>query len=66
MKASSKPNNWLAEISDYIGNEKEMEDSKTIPAGSPLGQNEPSVPICCHTQPGEPTGDKYRITSLVL
>jgi hypothetical protein len=26
-----------------------MEDSKSVPVGSPLGQNEPPVPIGSHT-----------------
>jgi hypothetical protein len=63
MKASGKQSNWLPEISDYIGNKREMEDSKSGPVGSPLGQTEPLVTIGCHTQPGEPAGDKNRITS---
>jgi hypothetical protein len=27
-------------------------------------QNEPPIPIGCHTQPSEPIGDKNRITSM--
>jgi hypothetical protein len=56
----------LAEISDYIGNRREMDDSKPVPIGSPVGQNEPPVPISSHTQPSEPIGDKNRITSMAL
>jgi hypothetical protein len=41
MKASGKQSNWLAEIMDYIGNKREMEDIKSVPVGLPLGQNEP-------------------------
>jgi hypothetical protein len=43
-----------------------MEDSKSVPAGSPVGQNEPSVPVGYHTQPREPIGDKNGITSMTL
>jgi hypothetical protein len=42
-----------------------MEDSKSVPVGSPVAQNEPPVPIGCHTQPSEPIGHN-RITSLAL
>jgi hypothetical protein len=38
-----------------------MEDSKSVPTGSPVGRNEPPVPIGSHTQPSEPIGDKNRI-----
>jgi hypothetical protein len=43
-----------------------MEDSKSVPIGSPAGQNEPPVSIGSQTQPSEPIGDKNRITSLAL
>jgi hypothetical protein len=43
-----------------------MEDSESGPIGSPVGQNEPPVPIGSQTQPSEPIGDKNRITSLAL
>jgi hypothetical protein len=42
-----------------------MEDSKSLPAGSPIGQNEPPIPIGSETQTrkpsprGEPTGNDY-------
>jgi hypothetical protein len=29
-------------MSDYIGNRREMQDSKSFPFGSPIGQNEPT------------------------
>jgi hypothetical protein len=48
VKSGSNHNNWLTEISDYIGNRKEMEDSKLVPVASLAGQNEPSVPIGSH------------------
>jgi hypothetical protein len=40
--------------------------SKSVPVGSPVGQNEPPVPIGSHTQPSEPIGDKNRITSMTI
>jgi hypothetical protein len=43
-----------------------MEDSKSVAVGSLVGQNEPPVPIDCHTQPSEPMGDKNRITTMAL
>jgi hypothetical protein len=43
-----------------------MEDSKSVFVGSPVGQNEPPVPIGSQTQPGEPIGDKNRITSRAM
>jgi hypothetical protein len=43
-----------------------MEDSKSVLVGSPVRQNEPSVPIGPRTQPSEPIGDKNRITSMAL
>jgi hypothetical protein len=38
--------------------------NKSISIGSPIGQNEPPVPIGSHTQPSEPIGDKNRVGSL--
>jgi hypothetical protein len=38
--------------------------SKSVPVGSPVGQNEPPVPNGSHTQPSEPIGDKNRVCSL--
>jgi hypothetical protein len=43
-----------------------MEDSKSVPVGSSVGQNEPPAPIGCHTQPSEPIGDKNRVISMAL
>jgi hypothetical protein len=43
-----------------------MEDNKSVPVGSPVGQNEPPVPIGSQTQPSEPTGNKNTITSMAL
>jgi hypothetical protein len=43
-----------------------MKDSKSVPVGSPVTQNEPPLSIGLHTQPSEPIGDKNRITSLAL
>jgi hypothetical protein len=40
MKAGGKQSNRLAGISDYVGSRMEMEDSKSVPIGSLVGQNE--------------------------
>jgi hypothetical protein len=40
MRAGGKQSNRLAEISVYIGNRMEIEDSKSVPIGPPVGQNE--------------------------
>jgi hypothetical protein len=66
VKAGGKQGNRLVDVSDFIGNRLEMEDSKTVPVGSPVERTKPSVPIGCHTQPSEPIGDKNRITSMAL
>jgi hypothetical protein len=63
VKACDKKNNGPAEIPEYTGNRREMEDIKSIPIGSPVAQNEPPVPIGSQTQQSEPVGDKNRITS---
>jgi hypothetical protein len=65
-KKSGEQSNQLAKISDYIGNKREVEDRKSLPVGSPVGQNEPPVPIGSQTQRSEPTGDKNRKTSHLL
>jgi hypothetical protein len=65
-KTGGKQSNRLAEISDSIGNRREIEDCESVAVGSPVGQNELSVSIGSQTQPSEPIGDKYRITSLAL
>jgi hypothetical protein len=41
-------------------------DSRSVPTGSPVGQNEPPVAIGSHAQPSEPIGDKNRIISMAL
>jgi hypothetical protein len=43
-----------------------MEDSKSVPVGSRVGQNEMPVPTGSRTQPSEPTGGKNRITNMAL
>jgi hypothetical protein len=48
-----------------IGNRK-MENGKSIPVGSPIGQNEPPVPIGSQIQPSERIGDKNRIISMAV
>jgi hypothetical protein len=40
VKAGGNQSNWLAGISDYVRNRKEVEMQKSIPIGSPAGQNE--------------------------
>jgi hypothetical protein len=40
VKADGKQSNWFTEISDYIGNRRELEDSESVPVGSPVGQSE--------------------------
>jgi hypothetical protein len=59
-------NNGPVEISDCIENRREMEDDRSVPVGSPVGQNEPPVPTGSLTQPREPIGDGNWITSLAL
>jgi hypothetical protein len=66
MKVGGKQSNRLVEISDYIGNRREMEDSKSVPVGLPVGQNEPPLSIGCHTQSSEPIREKNRITNRAL
>jgi hypothetical protein len=39
MKAGGKQSSRLADISDYIGNSREMEDSNSVLIGLPVGQN---------------------------
>jgi hypothetical protein len=36
VKAGGKKRNGFAEVSDYTGNRREMEDSKSFPIGSPV------------------------------
>jgi hypothetical protein len=43
VKVGGKQSNRLAGISDYKGNRKEIEDSKSVPVGSPMGQNETTI-----------------------
>jgi hypothetical protein len=40
-EAGSKQSNRLAKISVYIGTRMQMQDNKSVPADSPIGQNEP-------------------------
>jgi hypothetical protein len=61
MKAGGRKSNRLAEISEYIGNRRKPEDSKSVPIGSPLEQNEPTDPIGSKMKHIEPIGDKNRI-----
>jgi hypothetical protein len=66
LKAGDKHSNRLAKISDCIENRSEMEDSKSPPVGSPVGQNETLEPTGSHTQPSEPIGGKNRRTSTAV
>jgi hypothetical protein len=43
-----------------------MEDSKPVPAGLPVGQNELPVPIGSHIEQSDRIGDKKRITNMAL
>jgi hypothetical protein len=52
-EAGRKRCSHIAEISDYTGNRREMQDSKSVPIGCPIGQNEPPAPIGCPTQPSD-------------
>lgn len=61
MKPDGKQNSWLANILDYIGKRKEMEDNKPVSIGLPIGQNGPSVPIGSQTQLNNPIGDNQDI-----
>jgi hypothetical protein len=45
MLAGGIQSNQLAEVSDFIGNSRKMEETKTIPVGSPVVQNERPVSI---------------------
>jgi hypothetical protein len=68
-KSSKKPDlrkQVKNRASDYIGNTREMENSKSVPIGSPVARNEPPVSIGSQTQPSEPLRDKNWITSMAL
>lgn len=41
-----------------MGNRREMEDTKSVPVGSHVAQNEPPIPSGPQTQPSEPVGDR--------
>jgi hypothetical protein len=56
VKVGGNQSNRFAEISDYIGNRREMKDSKSVPVGSPSGQNEPPVSI---GSPAKRTTQRY-------
>jgi hypothetical protein len=45
-EAGGKQSNQLANISDYIGNRREMEERNSVPVGSPVGQNETASTHC--------------------
>jgi hypothetical protein len=42
VKAGGKQSSRRGEVSEYIGKRIQMEDSKSVPIGSPVGQNESS------------------------
>jgi hypothetical protein len=44
VKSGGKQSSWLADILDYVGNRRELDESKAVPIHSPAGQNEPFVP----------------------
>jgi hypothetical protein len=66
VKAGGNQSNLLLKISDYVGRRRETEDSKSVPIGSPVGQNEPPAAIGGQIQRSEPIGDKNWIISMVL
>jgi hypothetical protein len=39
LKAGGEQSNQLGDISDYMGSRREMEDSNSVLAGLPIGQN---------------------------
>jgi hypothetical protein len=43
-----------------------MKESKSLPVGSTVEQNQPPVPIGSPTQPSEPTGDMNRVPNTAL
>jgi hypothetical protein len=43
-----------------------MEDSKSVPVGSPVGQNGPPVSVGSQTQPNESVENKNRINKMAL
>jgi hypothetical protein len=45
-----------------VGKRRELEDSKSVPVVSPIGQKELPVPIGSQTKQHEPIGHKNRIT----
>jgi hypothetical protein len=50
LKAGGNQSNRFAEISDYIANRMEMEDSKSVPVGSSHGRMNRQYPlILTHT-----------------
>jgi hypothetical protein len=67
VKTGGNQRNRLVEFSGYVGiGEGGVEDSKSVPVGLPLRQNEPPVHIDSRTQQSEPIGDKNRITCMAL
>jgi hypothetical protein len=56
-EAGSERSNRLAEISYYIGNRRETQDSESATIGSLVGQSEPPFPN------GSPTGRSFCSTS---
>jgi hypothetical protein len=56
VKTDGKEKSQLAEISDSIGNRRQIESSNSIPVGSLVGQNEPPVAIDSYTKSSKPIG----------
>jgi hypothetical protein len=46
LEAFCKQSNWIAEILDYVGNRREIQQSETVPFGSSVGLNKPSSSHC--------------------
>jgi hypothetical protein len=49
---------WFVEMLDYVGNRREVLDSKSVLVDLPIGRNELSIPIGSPPQQGEPIGDR--------
>jgi hypothetical protein len=65
-EAGSKQSKWPAKISGYVGNRWGLQASKSVPLGSPVGQNESPVPIGSPTQPCKPIRERNMINSIAL
>jgi hypothetical protein len=60
-KAWGKESERLAEMSECVGERREMEDSKSVPVGLPVVHNEPPAPIGSQIQLSEPAENKNMV-----